>query len=1272
MKKFLSLVLALVMTMSLVTISAGATEYKDLTDKDEIQYEEAVAVLNRLGIITGYSDGSFQPKKELTRGAAAKIIVSLLIGTDAASNLVASTAPYTDVPVNHTFAGVISYCKTSKIIDGYTDGSFRPEGTLSGYAFTKMLLGALGYKSEYEAGGFTGAGWTMNVARLGGEAGLFDRLSFKGNETVNREQACQLALNTLKATLVEYTGGLTITSGEASVVGAASRSYKTSNQDFARHIYEKQQNVNQSGWYTVEFGEEHFVDLRLEHDNSMNKTTTPNDLGKPSAEWSYKKVTIGTYPLEADFTYTEQMAHEESDSDAAKVRKLGLDGYTLDPDNDGVVETRVWINGDENIGSISKVADIADLTDNGVTVEVYVDDQTADFITDVVVIQTQLMEVRRIGADYVSLQKYDDNKGLEDKNDDIVGYNQNPLDTDIENVEVNDDYFEFLHGLKAGDVVAVVPAAIDHDGANEGWKVWEAYTPESVSGKLSKVTTYGKTTDGRNAVSVTVGGTEYKIALWNKDLKDIRAEDIQVTVNDVTLLLDKAGNAMLAKDVGDTSEYMVLKGFYSTTVNNRIVTVAEGWDMSGNELNLNLGVNGRTQGAQPGDLVQYTNVGTSSTADWAINVGHGDGNDSPYIYDVNWKYNQGTYEIKASNTRIALEGATVTKKGVEVYGGHEGDAIAANTIASGVKFIYVNFNQEGDEVESIEILKGMQNVSNDELKTAQGGRTAEAYTTDKGAVKAVVIKDVSSNVISNRVAYIRDWDGEETYDNGKRLYRYTVAMTSPEGYEDETKIWTDEKLNIGDFASYTAGTREGFEPFYSMHRVNMVPGKVTTALHDVLVHEVVDVNSGLIRIDCTGKTVTDANIYSQQGSQLGIGDMSGIVRLDGANWLYQGDRTDGNGKRVDIRSAKELDNYLKDHPGKTVSLSFVFNDNVTNDGFRSASLVIVEEIDLNGSGTSGGTDVVVDRYSGVAKPTVGNTPGLVDTLDGNGYILGSLNELLYVPASTNVSFKISQKAYSATSAGYTTIDIATDVPAVTTALTGLSMTKTAGTGVAGVARVEAVKDTTVTAANWAAKVAAGLWTTTDAADEDAYTQVSQDTRDEVVYGENAEAGITNQATLNTAIGNLGANEKLYVRTGAAGAYTYTEVTGEYTPAVYTEVYANTVNTQPADWADKLAAGLYTESGGVYTEVDKTSGTWAQGTAYYSMTPEDGDPADAYQAGNVYVKGTVTAVPVAQFDSTAVYYSTPLTEAKDAVPAEWTVSFAMPAYNFTITGMTPKA
>ena len=71
MKRFLSLVLALVMTMSLVTISAGA---KDFTDAEAINYAEAIDVVSAVGIIDGYTDGSFNPQGGLTRGAAAKII----------------------------------------------------------------------------------------------------------------------------------------------------------------------------------------------------------------------------------------------------------------------------------------------------------------------------------------------------------------------------------------------------------------------------------------------------------------------------------------------------------------------------------------------------------------------------------------------------------------------------------------------------------------------------------------------------------------------------------------------------------------------------------------------------------------------------------------------------------------------------------------------------------------------------------------------------------------------------------------------------------------------------------------------------------------------------------------------------------------------------------------------------------------------------------------------------------------------------------------------
>ena len=213
MKKFLSLVLALVMTMSLVTVSAGA---KDFTDSSKINYKEAVDVMSAAKVIDGYAEGDFRPTNTLTRGAAAKIICNLILGPTTASALVADAAPYKDVPTTNTFAGYIAYCQKEGIISGYADGTFRPGNSLTGYAFMKMLLGALGYDAETE--NYTGNNWSINVAKRALNIGLDDDLvgEFNGVKAVNREEACLYALNTLTADMVEYDAKTTVsTNGTA-------------------------------------------------------------------------------------------------------------------------------------------------------------------------------------------------------------------------------------------------------------------------------------------------------------------------------------------------------------------------------------------------------------------------------------------------------------------------------------------------------------------------------------------------------------------------------------------------------------------------------------------------------------------------------------------------------------------------------------------------------------------------------------------------------------------------------------------------------------------------------------------------------------------------------------------------------------------------------------------------------------------------------------------------------------------------------------------------
>ena len=276
MKKFLSLVLALVMTMSLVTVSAGA---KDFADDSDIDYKAAVDVISELGVVDGYSDDTFRPDGLLTRGAAAKIICNLILGPTTASALSASTAPFKDVPTTNVFAGYITYCAQQGIISGYGDGTFRPTGTLTGNAFMKMLLGALGYDASIE--GYTGANWTVNVIKQAIGIGLDDgNDDFVGSKSVTRGEAALYAFNMLQATMVEYDQQNTIVVGDITINTTSSRKdVANTNRD--------DNTIKQDG--KMQFAERYFTDL-------TKRTGTTDEFERPSTTWRLKSRTSAPMP----------------------------------------------------------------------------------------------------------------------------------------------------------------------------------------------------------------------------------------------------------------------------------------------------------------------------------------------------------------------------------------------------------------------------------------------------------------------------------------------------------------------------------------------------------------------------------------------------------------------------------------------------------------------------------------------------------------------------------------------------------------------------------------------------------------------------------------------------------------------------------------------------------------------------------------------------------------------------------------------------------------
>ena len=544
MKKFLSLVLALAMTMSLVTVSAGA---KDFTDNSKIEYKEAVDVVSALGIVEGYEDGAFNPQNTLTRGAAAKIICNLILGTTTASALRADTAPYSDVPTTNTFAGYIAYCQKEGIISGYADGTFRPAATLTGYAFMKMLLGALGYDSDIE--GYTGANWSIAVGKRALGIGLDDgNDNFVGVNAVTREEACLYAFNTLKATMVEYDAKTTVSVEGAQVTVGGSEAKNVSQDGYKSY-------TGDSDDTTLEFCEKNFDKLKAKDDT--------NGFDAPATKWTYDGDEIGTYDKDADATLVVADAEKSLET-------LITDGDYMDISSKDIdADAKVYFNG-LNLGKYSDVKGDDDLAGKGDIIDVYEND---DNDVETIVIRSYT---------YAKIDAVDDDLSTTLKNRDasvelsLVDINGDSLG----NGDYYDDYNsdeKVLNGYNAdyeeGTVLAVALAA---DAADDD-AILDSYVVETVTGTPS-ASRKVETTDYANFLlgnyqgagkgvkngSITVDGTKYNYAaqftgLTDTDTVDFNKEyNVYLTAEGYVLAVDGDVTASL-------SDVYYVTGYYKET-----------------------------------------------------------------------------------------------------------------------------------------------------------------------------------------------------------------------------------------------------------------------------------------------------------------------------------------------------------------------------------------------------------------------------------------------------------------------------------------------------------------------------------------------------------------------------------------------------------------------------------------------------------------------------------------------------------------------------------
>jgi hypothetical protein len=524
MKKVLCFVLVLAMVLGSVAMVFAT----DFTDQASITNTEASKVLSAIGVIEGYTDGSFKPAGILTRAEGAAIAARMLLGKAEAAKLTTVVGPFKDVPASHWASGYISYCVSQGILNGYGDGNFGPEDTLTVAAFGKMMLTALGYKSENE--GFVGDAWETNVGSAMVKAGLTDGVTTSGTNSCNREVAAQVALNTLKADIVWYdgtpitvnAGNVSVTTGQsaAKTVGPLDNGYDATTNDYCKH----------NGDTKMQFMEKHFKDLDL--------NVSAEAFGRPGVyEWKFenKKAATTKSDVKKIASYTTKQTH--------KTLYAMLDENSLVKDNIQVIykldgadvvasganqDVKAWVAGWKNDADTS-------LGTKGTQIEVYYDGTVNNTIGSkgIVTIVAYNYYLVQASADYNESKK----------SVKVTEVSPFVLDTDSKELKA-DDYA--VTGVLNEDyliVTAVLSAG--------------KYTVKSVAPATKVTGTISAYTKGSN---ITVDGTKYNASSqFDSEVGVASAFDGLAANSNLTLVLDPNSFVLKTTDEQSSNQYVYIR-----------------------------------------------------------------------------------------------------------------------------------------------------------------------------------------------------------------------------------------------------------------------------------------------------------------------------------------------------------------------------------------------------------------------------------------------------------------------------------------------------------------------------------------------------------------------------------------------------------------------------------------------------------------------------------------------------------------------------------------
>ncbi|WP_219834009.1 S-layer homology domain-containing protein [Paenibacillus sp. R14(2021)] len=160
----------------------------------------AIELASKAGFVQGYADGSFLPKKNVTRAEFASMLAKALGLSESAS------VSFTDVKDNNWAHGAISALEALGFIKGYGDGSFKPNQQITRAEMVAILAKVIDFGKAAHNSTFTDLNnhWAAKAIDALTEAGVVKgrgENTFAPNANATREEAVVLILRALNASL---------------------------------------------------------------------------------------------------------------------------------------------------------------------------------------------------------------------------------------------------------------------------------------------------------------------------------------------------------------------------------------------------------------------------------------------------------------------------------------------------------------------------------------------------------------------------------------------------------------------------------------------------------------------------------------------------------------------------------------------------------------------------------------------------------------------------------------------------------------------------------------------------------------------------------------------------------------------------------------------------------------------------------------------------------------------------------------------------------------